>query len=188
MRNAGSAPSQPVGGGSSTVAVTGSVQLFNAGSGSNGSVALNDAIGSLQARALFGATIVGTAAAGNKAIAELNNPAASGKVVYVYWLDMFVPVAMAINLLIDGTTITPATAGINLAAGGAAGVAKTGGSNQLAPTGTLIYTSPALAVNSQFQLPQPWQLLLPAGHNLQLQGQTVNQAFTCNVRWLELNA
>ena len=135
----------------------------------------------------YAASIVGTAGAANKAIAELNNPAASGKVLYVYSLDFFVPVAMAINALLDGTTLTPVGTGFNLKVGGAGGVAKVGGGNQLAPTGSLFYTSPTLAVNADYAIPLPWLVAIPAGHNLQLQGQTVNQAFTCNVRWYELN-
>jgi hypothetical protein len=152
----------------------------------NSASALETIVSLLASNLVFGATIVGTAAAANKAIAELNNPAASGKVLYVYSLDFFVPVAMAINLLLDGTTLTPVGTGPNLRLGGPAGVAKVGGGNQLAPTGSLIYTSPALAVNADYAIPQPWLVAIPAGHNIQLQGQTVNQAFTCNVRWYEL--
>ena len=135
---------------------------------------------------MWGATIVGTAAAANKAIAELKNPAASGKTLWVYSLDFFVPTAMAVNLLLDGTTLTPVGTGFNLTLGGAAGVALVGGGNQLAPTGSLVYTSPSLAINVDYAIPQPWLLAIPQGHNIQLQGQTVNQAFTCNVRWSEL--
>ena len=157
----------------------------------NQSLSANDAfetaLAELFAANGYGASIVGTAGAANKAIAELNNPAASGKVLYVYSLDFFVPVAMAINALLDGTTLTPVGTGFNLKVGGAAGVAKVGGGNQLAPTGSLFYTSPTLAVNADYAIPLPWLVAIPAGHNLQLQGQTVNQAFTCNVRWYELN-
>jgi hypothetical protein len=135
---------------------------------------------------MWGATIVGTAGAGNKAIAELNNPAASGKTLWVYALDFFVPAAMAINLLLDGTTLTPVGTGFNLTVAGAGGVAKVGGGNQLAPTGSLIYTAPTLAINTDYAIPLQWLLAIPQGHNMQLQGQTVNQAFTCNVRWSEL--
>lgn len=149
--------------------------------------ALETYLSLLFAADVYGASIVGTAGAANKAIAELNNPAASGKVLYVYSLDFFVPAAMAVNALIDGTTLVPVGTGFNLKAGGAGGVAKVGGGNQLAPTGSLFYTSPALAINVDYAIPLPWLVAIPAGHNLQLQGQTVNQAFTCNVRWYELN-
>ncbi len=134
----------------------------------------------------FGASIVGTAGAGNKAIAELQNPAASGKNLWVYVADLFVPVAMAVNLFLAGTTLNPAGTGFNLNIGGAVSTGKVGGGNQLAPTGNLIYTSPALVANTIFALPQPWVVQLPQGTNMQFQGQTVNQAFTCNLRWVEI--
>lgn len=150
--------------------------------------ALESILATLGQAHVYGASIVGTAGAGNKAIAELNNPAASGRSLFVYSLDFFVPVAMAINCLLDGTTLTPVGTGFNLLVGGASGVAKVGGGNQLTPTGSLFYTSPALAINADYPVPLPWLCQIPAGHNLQLQGQTVNQAFTCNVRWMELVA
>ena len=148
--------------------------------------AFETVLAQLSVSRMWGATIVGTAAAANKAIAELKNPAASGKTLWVYSLDFFVPAAMAVNLLLDGTTLTPVGTGFNLTAGGAAGVALVGGGNQLAPTGSLIYTSPSLAINADYAVPLQWLLAIPQGHNIQLQGQTVNQAFTCNVRWSEL--
>lgn len=148
--------------------------------------ATETALVQLNVSRMWGATIVGTAAAGNKAIAELKNPAASGKTLFVYSLDFFVPVAMAVNLLLDGTTLTPVGTGLNLTLGGAAGVALVGGGNQLAPTGSLVYTSPSLTANADYAIPLQWLLAIPQGHNIQLQGQTVNQAFTCNVRWSEL--
>lgn len=154
----------------------------------NASVALESALSLLQTGQVFAASIVGTAGAGNKAIAELNNPAASGIHLYVYTVDLFVPVAMAINLLLDGTTLTPVGTGFNMQVGAAVSAAKVGGGNQLVPTGSLVYTSPALAVNADYQIPQPWLAHIPPGHNLQMQGQTVNQAFTANLRWLELAA
>lgn len=134
---------------------------------------------------VYGASIVGTAAAANKAVAELKNPAASGKSIFVYSMDVFVPVAMAVNLFLAGTTLTPAGTGFNLQVGGANGVALVGGGNQLAPTGSLVYTSPSLTANASFSIPLPWLVDLPQNTNIQLQGQTVNQAFTCNVRWIE---
>lgn len=161
---------------------------FNPGQASDSTFAYETIVGCLKAAFVYGASIVGTAAAANKAIAELNNPAASGKVLYVYALDFFVPVAMAINLLLDGTTLAPAGTGSNLKLGGAAGVAKVGGGNQLAPSGSLVYTSPSLAVNADYAIPLQYLVAIPAGHNIQLQGQTVNQAFTANVRWYETNS
>lgn len=158
----------------------------NAATGVSMQFAFETIINQLNSSHIYGASIVGTAAAANKAVAELNNPAASGKTLWVYVLDFFVPVAMAVNLFEDGTTLTPVGTGFNLTLGGVGGVAKVGGGNQLATTGSLIYTSPTLAINSTFPIPQPWLVAIPAGHNLQLQGQTVNQAFTCNVRWVEL--
>ena len=159
--------------------------VTNINSGASFGFASESAALGLQSAHEYGASIVGTAAAGNKAIAELNNPAASGKTLYVYSLDMFVPVAMAVNLFLDGTTLNPVGTGPNLNIGGAAGVAKVGGGNQLAPTGTLVYTSPSLTANVDYLIPQPWIVAIPQGHNIQLIGQVVNQAFTCNVRWLE---
>lgn len=148
----------------------------------------SDILSAIGAAIGFAGSATGTAAAGNKAIVELNNPNASGVVIFVYSIDLFVPVAMAVNLLVAGTTITPATAGVNLKVGSAVGKGLTGGSNQLAPTGTLISTSPSLAANTPYVIPHDWLLALPANSNIQLQGQVVNQAFTANFRWVELLA
>ena len=159
--------------------------IFTIGQGAQTNAALESILTTVAANVVYGASIVGTAAAANKAIAELLNPAASGKVLYVYSLDVFVPVAMAIQVLLNGTSLAPVGTGVNLTAGSAAGVAKVGGGNQLAPTGSLFYTAPSLTANADYIIPQPWLCKIPAGNNLQLQGQTVNQAFTCNVRWFE---
>lgn len=188
MRNVSSAPSAPSAGGSSSVSINGGVTLNNASVLNSATSALNDVLATLGQGRIFGAVVTGTAAAANKAIAELNNPNASGKVVYVYSIDVFVPTAMAIAVVIGGTTIAPATASIPLRAGGAAGVALVGGSNQLAPTGSQFYLTPSLAVNTDYAIPHDWIIGLPANTNMQLQGQTVNQSFTCNLRWIELNA
>lgn len=155
--------------------------------GNNASYATETILAGLGGGILIGATITGTAAAANKAIAELNNPNASGVVLYVYAIDLFVPTAMSVNLLIDGTTLAPVGTGINMKAGAGVGAAKVGGGNQLAPTGSLFYSSPSVTANTQYILPYPWICALPSNHNLQLQGQTVNQAFTCNIRWLQLS-
>lgn len=170
-----------------TPAVGGNFSIATPGKTFSTADALETILQMLQSAKAYGATIVGTAGAGNKAIAEIRNPAASGRNAYIYALDFFTAVAMQINLFLDGTTITPAGVPLNLQVGGAAGVCLVGGSNQLAPTGSLLYTSPSIAANTTFQLPQPWILEIPAGHNIQLQGQTVNQAFTANVRFYELN-
>jgi len=187
MRLTGSAPSTPAAGGGATVSLAaGSVVAIQTtrqtGTGSN---ALETFATELSALLCYAAVITGTAAAGNKAIAELNNPAASGRRAYIYSVDIFVPVAMQIQIVLDGTTITPATAPINLTGGGGAAVVLVGGSNQLAPTGSLIYTTPTLTANVDYQIPQPWLCALSQAHNMQLIGQTVNQSFTCNVRWIE---
>jgi len=161
-------------------------QITTAGFANNGARAAEAFLSSLNAAHAYGAVISGTAVAAQKAIAELNNPNASGKIVYVYMIDVFVPAAMAIAVLLNGTTLSPATASIPLQAGGAAGVALVGGGAQAAPTGSQFYLTPSLAINADYAIPQPWIIKLPPNSNLQLQGQTVNQAFTCNLRWIEL--
>lgn len=140
----------------------------------------------LAAGRCFGAFFSGTAAAANKAVAELNNPNASGKSLYVYALDTFVPVAQSNQIVLDGTTVAPATVPNNLLVGGAASIAKVGGSNQNAPTGSLIYATPALTANAIYTIPLPYFVVIPPNHNLQVIGQTVNQVLNVNARWVEL--
>lgn len=188
MRQIGSAPNAPASGsGLAVVSAAGATFTLSVpGRNNNSQFALETWLAMLAESHTYGASIVGTAGAGNKAIAELNNPAASGANVYLYALDFFVPVAMAINIFVDGTTLTPVGTGANLFPGGAAGIAKVGGGNQLAPTGSLFYTSPSLTANTIYTMFLPYVCAVAQGHNIQLQGQTVNQAFTANVRWYEL--
>lgn len=136
----------------------------------------------------FAATITGTAAAANAAIAEIKNPNASGKTLYFLLGDLWVATAMSVNTVADGTSIAPAGTPTPMFAGGAASVASVGGSNQLAPTGTKFATSPSLTANLAYSLPGWFWYALPPNHNLQFQGGTVNQAFTVNVRWFELSS
>ena len=151
-----------------------------------GSAAPESALAAVGSKEMWGATVAGAAAAGAKAVAELLNPAASGKVLYVYALDLWVATAMSVSLALDGTSLAPVAAGVALYAGGAAGVAKVGGGSQAAPTGAVFYASASLAANTPLALAQPWICAIPAGHNLQLQGATADQAFTVNLRWIEL--
>jgi hypothetical protein len=188
MRFGATTLSTPQGGGAVTIVQLGgsNFAVLNASSSLSVNAAAETILNTMNIPRVFGASIVGTAGAGNKAIAELNNPAASGRNLWVYSLDFFVPVTMAVNLFLAGTSLAPAGTGFNLQSGGAAGVAKVGGGNQLTPTGSLIYTSPTLTANVDYTIPLQWLCSIVPGSNLQLQGQTVNQAFTCNVRWVEI--
>jgi hypothetical protein len=149
--------------------------------------ALDEILGALGRARMFAATVVGTAGAGNKAIAQFKNPAASGKTAYFLLGDLWVAAAMQIAVVFDGTDNAGATASIPMFDGGAAGVVVVGGSNAAAVTGTSFLGTPSLAINTAYLLPGWFWAALPPGKNLQFQGGTVNQAFTVNGRWIELS-
>lgn len=159
--------------------------VANVATAVSGQSAAETIVNQLATGKVFGASVSGTAAAGNKAIAELNNPNASGVAVYVYAIDLFTPVAMQITLVLGGTTLGAGAAAVNMNVGGATSAARVVAGNQLAPTGNTVWTSPSLTANTMLQIPIPWIARLPANTVLQVIGQTVNQAFTANFRWFE---
>jgi hypothetical protein len=136
---------------------------------------------------MYAATITGTAGAANTAIAQLKNPNASGKTLYVLLGDLWVATAMSVNIVFNGTDNAGAVVPVPMFPGGAASVAVVGGSNALAVTGTSFHKTPSLTANLQYSLPGWFWAALPPNNNLQLQGGTVNQAFTANLRWIELS-
>jgi hypothetical protein len=152
----------------------------------NAQAALDEILAGLGRARMYAATIVGTAGVGNKAIAQAKNPAASGKSAYFLLGDLWVATAMTIAAVFDGTDNGGATASIPMYDGGAAGVVVVGGSNAAAVTGTAFLTTPSLPINTAYLLPGWFWAALPPGKNLQFQGGTVNQAFTVNLRWIEL--
>lgn len=168
--------------------VGGSITFATVATTLSATTALETILNQLASGTVFGASVSGTAAAGNKAIAELNNPNASGKVLYVYAIDLFTPVAMNINLVLGGTTLGAGAAAVNMSVGGATSAGRVVAGNQLAPTGNTVWGSPSLTANTMLQIPLPWIMRLPANTVSQVIGQTVNQAFTANFRWFETNA
>lgn len=153
----------------------------------NAQAAIDDILAGLGRARMFAVTINGTAAAANAAIAEVKNPAASGKTLYFLLGDLWVATAMSVNVVFDGTSIAPAGVPSTMFAGTGSSVATFGGGNQLGPTGTSFIKTPSLPVNTAYVLPGWFWAALPSNHNLQLQGATVNQAFTANLRWIELS-
>jgi hypothetical protein len=166
------------------------MKRYGAGQGAllldNAAAALDEILASLGRKRMYAATVVGTAGAGNKAIAQFKNPAASGKTAYFLFGDLWVAAAMAVAAVFDGTDNGGATASIPMYDGGPAGVVVVGGSNAAAVTGTSFLGTPSLPVNTDYLLPGWIWAALPPGKNLQFQGGTVNQAFTVNLRWIEL--
>jgi hypothetical protein len=153
----------------------------------NAQAAIDEILAGLARQRMYGCTITGTAAALNAGIAEIKNPAASGKTLYFLLGDLWVATAMGVSIVFDGTTIAPAGVPSPMYAGGGASVATFGGSNQLTPTGTKWLTTPALPANLVYSLPGWFWAALPPNHNIQFQGGVVNQAFTVNPRWIELS-
>ena len=93
---------------------------------------------------------------------------------------------MAVQIVINGTTLNPAGVPSQLLLGSVlTSIAKMGGGNQLTPTGTVIKNIPTLAANTVFTFPQPWILALQQNTNVQFVGQTVNQAMTVNFTHIE---
>jgi len=169
-----------IGGGSIVQVQAGGAPLSASG------FAAADILNALGRGQVYGGTIAGTAGAGNKAIAEINNPNASGKTLFVYELEIWVPTAMLVQLVFDGTTLAPAGVPVNLLVGNAtASIAKIGGGNQLTPTGTLVKNLPSLVANTAYTFPEGWIFAIPPNHNVQFVGQTVNQAMTVNFSHVE---
>lgn len=148
--------------------------------------ALDEILGALGRGRTFAATITGTAGVGNKAIAQIKNPAATGKTLYFLLGDLWVATAMSVSVVFDGTDNAGATAPIAMFDGTGVSVATVGGSNAAAVVGTAFITTPSLAANTAYLLPSWFWAALPPGKNMQFQGGTANQAFTVNVRWIEL--
>jgi hypothetical protein len=153
----------------------------------NAAAAIDEILAGLGRQRGYAATITGTAAAANAAIAEVKNPAASGKTAYFYLGDLWVATAMSVSIVFDGTDITTISTPSPLFAGGGASGVLFGGGNQLGPTGTEWHTTPSLTANLAYSLPGWFWCALPPNHNLQFQGGVVNQAFTVNLRWFELS-
>lgn len=164
-----------------------SVVQVQSGSAANSSAfATSDILSALGRGQVFGGTIAGTAAAGNKAVCEINCPNGTNGAIFIYDMEIWVPTAMAVQLVINGTTLAPAGVPINMLLGnGATSFAKMGGGNQLTPTGTVIKNLPSLVANTVFTFPQPWILALWQNTNVQIVGQTVNQALTVNFKQIE---
>jgi hypothetical protein len=157
------------------------IQVASGARQQSSAFASSDILAALGAGQVYGGTIAGTAAAANKAVCEINNPNGSNRALFIYELEIFAPTGMAVQLVLNGTTLAPAGVPPNLCSGsGNVTVARTGGGNQLATTGTVIKNLPTLAANTVYTFPQPWILELFPNNNLQIIGQTVNQALTVN--------
>lgn len=149
--------------------------------------AIDEILAGLGRQRMYAASIVGTAGVGNFAIAQVTNPNGSGKTLYFLLGDLFVATSMAVAAVFDGTTIATIQVPVPMFDAGPASVAAVGGGNQAAATGTHFINSPALAINTPYLLPSWFWCALPPNHNLQLQGQVANAAFTVNLRWIELS-
>jgi hypothetical protein len=161
-------------------------QVQTGSAASSSAFASSDILGAMGRGQVFGGTIAGTAAASNKAVCEINNPNGTNTILFIYELEIWVPTTMAVQIVLNGTTLTPVGVPSQLFIGnGLTSIAKMGGGNQLTPTGTLIKNLPSLAANTVFTFPQPWILALGQGSNLQFVGQTVNQAMTVNFTHIE---
>ncbi len=149
---------------------------------------LSDKLSALGLGRAFGAPLVGTAAAANLAVAEIRNLSGSGKTCFFWGGDISVAASMGVLVLVDGTSIIPATSPVPLLTGGSGSAVLFGGSNQLAPTGTVLAGIAAIASGQSFQLPSDFWLALTPNHNLQIQGQIVNTVLRANLKWIELSA
>lgn len=149
--------------------------------------AIDEILAGLGRQRGYAATLTGTAAAANAAIVEVKNLNTNNKTAYFYLGDLWVATAMTVSIVFDGTSVTPLGAPSPLFAGGPASSLLVAGNNQNAPTGTKWHTTPSLAINTPYLLPGWFWCALPPNHLLQFQGGTVNQAFTVNLRWIELS-
>lgn len=162
------------------------VQVQSGSAASSSAFATSDILSAMGRGQVFGGTIAGTAGAANKAVCEINNPNGTNTILYIYELEIWVPTTMAVQIVQNGTTLTPVGVPSQLlTANGNVSIAKMGGGNQLAPTGTVIKNLPALAANTVFTFPQPWILALQQNTNVQIVGQVVNQAMTVNFTHIE---
>jgi len=132
----------------------------------NAAAGIDEILAGLGRKRVYAATVTGTAGAGNKAIAQFKNPAASGKTAYFLLGDLWVAAAMSVSAVFDGTDNAGATASIPMYDGGGAGVVVVGGSNAAAVAGTAFLTTPSLPVNTAYLLPGWFWAALPPGKNL----------------------
>lgn len=149
---------------------------------------LDNLLCSLGLKVQYRAPITGTAGAGNQAIAELKNPAASGKTLFGFGGDIVLIGTMGVSIVFDGTSLNPVGVPVPMYDAGPASVAAVGGGNQLAPTGTVFLTRVTTGASAIYLLPAGFWFALPPGKNLQIQALLVATAFTCNLAWLELIA
>src|SRR5260370_31764420 len=84
----------------------------------NAAAGIDEILAGIGRKRMFSAFVAGTAAAANLSVAELRNPAASGKTLYLLFGDAFVATAMGINVSVDGTTLAPAVVPVPAYAGG----------------------------------------------------------------------
>lgn len=136
----------------------------------------------------YGGFLTAAAVAAQSSMAQFRNPSGSGKVAYFLLGDLWVATAMSVNVAVDTSDLGAGSAATPLFTGGPAGAVtiKTGAA--AAPGGTTFIQTPSLAINTAYLLPSWFWYALPGNHNLTLWGGTVNQAFTCNIRWIELSA
>lgn len=161
-------------------------QVQTGSAASSSAFASSDILSAMGRGQVFGGTIAGTAAASNKAVCEINNPNGTNTTLFIYELEIWVPTTMAVQIVINGTTLNPAGVPSQMLIGnGNVSIAKMGGGNQLAPTGTVIKNLPALVANTVFTFTQPWILAISQNSNVQFVGQVVNQAMTVNFTHIE---
>lgn len=134
----------------------------------------------------FAAYAQATAFAAQKGVIELNNPAASGINAFVFKVEFVGNGGPGPVLYADGTTINPAATGFNLKLGGAVSACKVAGQTVAAPTGSRIGGSWATNSFGYLAVVDRVQVIVPAGHNLQLQGDTANVTISANYWWIEL--
>jgi hypothetical protein len=150
--------------------------------------AFDEMLAAIAHQRCFAAFVAATMNAANISICELQNPAASGKNLYLFLGDIWCGVAQQMKLTFGGTSLAPAGVPISMFDGSGVSIAKVGGGNQLAPTGTAFIMTPSVPANTSYLLPPWFWCAIPPGGQLQVQASAVNVVINAHFRWIELSA
>ena len=135
-------------------------------------------------RAFFAGDRLG-ASIGNLGHFQLFNPGGSGITIVVHRVFQGVETALSVTLTLHNTALTTLVRqGVNLLAGGAAGVGEFRSQVNAAQLGTMGQYIPLLA-RTPYEMGKDWTVELGAGEGLIIMNQTANDGLYGNFEWIE---
>jgi len=148
--------------------------------------AIDEILAALGRKRMYGFNAAPASVAGQQGVVEVNNPAANTTTAYFFMGDVEALSTTGISVALDGATVTPASAPVNLYDGGPASLIVYGTGNQASVSGTAIINQPSVSITQAYLFPQWFWLALPPGKFVQFQASTAAAQFRVNVRWIEL--